>query len=152
MFTPVVFVDIQDVAVCKNELFCLHLNGKVSHLSLLSVERCVERLIRRGLWNLAARTCCLFQNSVIASRVSQSAYMFIWVVKINLACRIMLHSCLYLLVCRGLHRWLRGKESVCQCRRCEFDPWVGKSPWSRAWQPTPVFLPGKFHGQRSLAG
>ncbi|XP_055437277.1 BLOC-2 complex member HPS5 isoform X2 [Bubalus kerabau] len=60
--------DIQDVAVCKNELFCLHLNGKVSHLSLLSVERCVERLIRRGLWNLAARTCCLFQNSVIASR------------------------------------------------------------------------------------
>ncbi|XP_010963084.2 Hermansky-Pudlak syndrome 5 protein isoform X2 [Camelus ferus] len=60
--------DIQDVAVCKNELFCLHLNGKVSRLSLLSVERCVERLLRRGLWNLAARTCCLFQNSVIASR------------------------------------------------------------------------------------
>nr|XP_030720796.1 Hermansky-Pudlak syndrome 5 protein isoform X3 [Globicephala melas] len=60
--------DIQDVAVCKNELFCLHLNGKVSHLSLLSVERCMERLLRRGLWNLAAQTCCLFQNSVIASR------------------------------------------------------------------------------------
>ncbi|XP_059787216.1 BLOC-2 complex member HPS5 isoform X4 [Balaenoptera ricei] len=60
--------DIQDVAVWKNELFCLHLNGKVSHLSLLSVERCVERLLRRGLWNLAAQTCCLFQNSVIASR------------------------------------------------------------------------------------
>ena len=142
MFTPVVFVDIQDVAVYKNELFCLHLNGKVSHLSLLSVERCVERLIRRGLWNLAARTCCLFQNSVIVSRVSQLAYMFIWVVKISLACGIMLHSCLYLLVCRGLHRWLRGKEFVCQCRRRKFDPWVGKSPWRRAWQPTPVFLPG----------
>ena len=30
-----------------------------------------------------------------------------------------------------------------------FDPWVGKSPWSRKW-PTPVFLTGKFHGQRSL--
>ncbi|XP_007104970.1 BLOC-2 complex member HPS5 isoform X3 [Physeter macrocephalus] len=60
--------DIQDVAVYKNELFCLHLNGKVSHLSLLSVERCVERLLRRGLWNLAAQTCCLFQNSVISSR------------------------------------------------------------------------------------
>ncbi|XP_032096809.1 Hermansky-Pudlak syndrome 5 protein isoform X1 [Sapajus apella] len=64
--------DIQDVAVCKNELFCLHLNGKVSHLSLISVERCVERLLRRGLWNLAARTCCLFQNSVIASRARKS--------------------------------------------------------------------------------
>ncbi|NP_001427856.1 BLOC-2 complex member HPS5 isoform n [Homo sapiens] len=64
--------DIQDVAVCRNELFCLHLNGKVSHLSLISVERCVERLLRRGLWNLAARTCCLFQNSVIASRARKT--------------------------------------------------------------------------------
>ena len=35
---------------------------------------------------------------------------------------------------------------------CRFDPWVGKIPWSRKWQPTPVFLPGKFHGQRSLEG
>ena len=37
-----------------------------------------------------------------------------------------------------------GKESTCQCRRCKrcgFDPWVGKIPWMRAWQPTPVFLP-----------
>ena len=33
-----------------------------------------------------------------------------------------------------------------------FDPWVGKIPWRRAWQPTPVFLPGKSHGLRSLAG
>ena len=33
-----------------------------------------------------------------------------------------------------------------------FDPWVGKLPWRRKWQPTPVFLPGEFHGQRSLAG
>ena len=33
-----------------------------------------------------------------------------------------------------------------------FDPWVRKIPWSRKWQPTPVFLPGKFHRQRSLAG
>ena len=33
-----------------------------------------------------------------------------------------------------------------------FDPWVGKIPWRRAWQPTPVFLPGESHGQRGLAG
>ena len=33
-----------------------------------------------------------------------------------------------------------------------FDPWVGKRVWTREWQPTPVFLPGEFHGQRSLAG
>ena len=35
--------------------------------------------------------------------------------------------------------------------RHEFDPWVGKIPWGRAWQPTPIFLPGKFHGQRIVA-
>jgi len=34
----------------------------------------------------------------------------------------------------------------------EFDPWVGKIPWRRKWQPTPVFLLGKFLGQMSLAG
>ena len=32
------------------------------------------------------------------------------------------------------------------------DPWVGKIPWRRKWQPTLVYLPGEFHGQRSLAG
>ena len=37
----------------------------------------------------------------------------------------------------------RGKEPTCQCRRCQFSPWVGKIPWRRAWQSTPVFLPGK---------
>ena len=48
-----------------------------------------------------------------------------------------------------------GKEPTCQCRRSKrpkFSPWVGKIPWRRAWKPTPVFLPGKFHGQRSLVG
>ena len=43
-----------------------------------------------------------------------------------------------------------GKESICQCRRPGFDPWVGNIPWRRAWQPTLVFLLGEFHGQRSL--
>ena len=37
-------------------------------------------------------------------------------------------------------------------RRLAFDPWVGKILWRRKWQPTPVFLPGEFHGQRSLVG
>ena len=46
-----------------------------------------------------------------------------------------------------------GKGPACQCRRfkkCEFDLWGRKIPWRRAWQPTPVFLPGESHGQRSL--
>ena len=33
-----------------------------------------------------------------------------------------------------------------------FDSWVGKTPWRRKWQPTLVFLPGEFHGQRSMVG
>ena len=45
------------------------------------------------------------------------------------------------------------KESTCQhrkCKRCQFDPWVGKILWRRKWQPAPVFFPVKFCGQRSL--
>ena len=48
-----------------------------------------------------------------------------------------------------------GKESACQCSRCKthgFDLWVGKIPRCRKWQPAPLFLPGKLHGERSLAG
>ena len=52
----------------------------------------------------------------------------------------------------GLPWRFRGKESSCQCSRCRFDPWVRKIPWRRIWQSTPVFLPGEFHGQRSLTG
>ena len=51
--------------------------------------------------------------------------------------------------------WLSGKESAHQCRgcqRCGFNPWVGKIPWRRAWQPTLVFLPRESHGQRNLVG
>ena len=39
-----------------------------------------------------------------------------------------------------------------RCKRFRFHPWVGKISWGRRWQPTPVLLPGKFHGQRSLVG
>ena len=55
----------------------------------------------------------------------------------------------------GLPRWCSGKEFTCQCRRCKrwgFIPWVRKIPWSRKWQPTAVFLPGKFHEQKRLEG
>ena len=53
------------------------------------------------------------------------------------------------------HIWFSGgsdgKKKIClQCRRPGFDPWVGKIPWRRKWQCSPVLLPGKFHGQRSL--
>jgi hypothetical protein len=43
-----------------------------------------------------------------------------------------------------------GKRICLQCRRSGFDPWIRKISWRRKWLPTPVFLPGEFHGQRSL--
>ena len=62
---------------------------------------------------------------------------------------------MYVCIHEGFSGGTSGKEPACQCRRlkrCRLDPWVRKIPWRRAWQPTPVFLPGESHGQRSLAG
>ena len=55
----------------------------------------------------------------------------------------------------GFPGGVSGKEPACQCRRQKrhgLDPWAGKIPWSGKRQPTLVFLPGKFNGQRSLVG
>ena len=49
-----------------------------------------------------------------------------------------------------LSRWLSGKESACQYRRLEFDPWVGKISWRRERQPTLIFSPGESHGERLM--
>ena len=55
----------------------------------------------------------------------------------------------------GLPRWLNGKESTCNggdTGDVGFSLWVGNISWRKKWQATPVFLPGKSHGQRSLVG
>ncbi|CAI9564523.1 unnamed protein product [Staurois parvus] len=62
---------IQDMCAYKSDLFCLHIDGKISHFSLLPVDRCVERLIKRSSWGLAAGVCHLFQNSVISGKVRE---------------------------------------------------------------------------------
>ena len=51
----------------------------------------------------------------------------------------------------GLPWWLNGKESACSAGDLGSIPGL-KIPWRRKWLPTPVFLPGESHGQRSLAG
>ena len=61
----------------------------------------------------------------------------------------------YCLYSYGFPGGAGGKEPACQRRRRKrhgFKPWLGKIPWRRAWQPTPEFLPGESHGQRSLVG
>ena len=61
------------------------------------------------------------------------------------------HQCL-----RIFHFLISSLENMVQqgrrCKGCGFDPWVRKFFWRRKWQPTPAFLPGKSHGQRSLVG
>ena len=69
--------------------------------------------------------------------------------------RVISHGCFRKAERAGIQpsHWASGKEPACQCRRhkrCGLDPQVGKIPWRRTWQPTPVFLPGESHGQRSL--
>ena len=66
------------------------------------------------------------------------------------------HGILYMKLIhqQGFPRWYSAKLSAYQCRRCKrwrFGPWVRKTLRSRKWQPNPVFLPGKLHGQKSLA-
>ena len=53
-------------------------------------------------------------------------------------------SPLHRFLCRDFPGGSEVKESTCQCRRCKFDPWVGKILWRRKWQPAPVFLPGEI--------
>ena len=52
--------------------------------------------------------------------------------------------------CASVHRV--GRDLVSKKQQPGFDPWVGKIPWRRKWQPTLVLLPGKFYGWRSLVG
>ena len=63
--------------------------------------------------------------------------------------------CMYWCLFGGVPGGASGKEPACKCKRlkrCRFDPRIGKIPWRRAWQPTPVFLPAESLGLRSLAG
>ena len=62
------------------------------------------------------------------------------------------HACPPLSLIWGFSGGSVVKESTCQCRRHGFNPCIRKTPWRRKWQPTPVFLPGKSHRQRSLVG
>ena len=82
---------------------------------------------------------------------SQHAFKFYHMVGIQICSKQLKHMA-QVIASIGLPRWLSGQESACQPRRLRFNPWVRKIPWRRKWQPTPVLLPGKSHGQRSLMG
>ena len=58
----------------------------------------------------------------------------------------------YVLIVLGFPGGSDGKESACNAGDLGLNPGLGRSPWRREWPPTPVFLPGEAHGQKSLVG
>ena len=85
-----------------------------------------------------------------ATKLQPVAQIYVY---ICLSCSTCWAVCLHLMPKMGFPGSASGKEPACQCRRhkrCQFNPWVGKIPWRRTWQPTPVFLPGESHGWGSL--
>ena len=63
-----------------------------------------------------------------------------------------LYVCVCVCVCVCVSEPPRKPLNLPAMQETQFDSWVGKIPWRREWQPTSLFLPGEFHGQRSLAG
>ena len=113
-----------------------------------------------------------FSNSICSFVISESHFanshnisnFFIIIILVMVISDLWCYYCKKITTSSRLREWLAivflnkvftllsGKESACQCRRHVFNPWVGTFSWRRKWQPTPVFLPGEFHGQRSLVG
>ena len=110
--------------------------------------------------DLTARFSMASSEIPVSSKIQVS--LGIWIHLVFLFILLKSRPCFYLkrlCFCKNTFH-LKGnikkkkRKSSCQCRRCKrhrFSPWVRKIPWSRKWQPTAVFLPGKFHGQRSQA-
>ena len=103
-----------------------------------------------------AKSCPILCHPMDCSMPGLSLLRFMLTESVILSNHLIL--CLLLLLLPSIfpnNRVFSSKEFACQCtrrRRCRFDPWVGKIPWRRAWQPTPVFLSGESHGHKSLAG
>ena len=116
-------------------------------------------------WDLPTRHWYLWSFSTLSKRHNTSScpwsllvseLMLICSCSLPFGALLLLLSCelvayLYLALSQAspMAQWSR---IYLQCRRLRFDPWVGKIPWRRAWQFTPVFLPRKSHGHRSLVG
>ena len=89
-----------------------------------------------------------WQASLIALGPACWLFWGMCVIRVYRACVLL---CVY--ACTCLRSLVDQSSSIClQCRRTGFDPWVGKIPWRTERLPTPVFLPGELHGQRSLVG
>ena len=115
---------------------------------------------------------CMAFSSTTSAKESAATVTIVWRKKKRKVCFLEMHTCNSVQWLSGRHvptaqpinqnlaphhlhsrlpSWLSKKIRL-RGGRPGFDPWVGRIPWRRKWQPTPVFLPGEFHGQRSLEG
>ena len=130
-------------------------------LLLLSLGISSKRLFYRALIHVLVRVS---REAEQTRYVGKGVYLyacvclFLFFIEVQLLYNVVLVSaiqqsesaiCIHIY---GLPWWLRWLSVCLQCGRPGFDPWVRKIPWRRKRQPTPVLLPGKFHGRRSLVG
>ena len=113
-----------------------------------SAEQTHWFLLSRSAKKLVFRNCCQATSQAQAKLESCNRKLMIKRIRRT---AWELSSSRDIIICQGLPRWLSGKESTCQYRTWRFNPWVGKMPWRRKWQPT-LFLPGESHGQKSPVG
>ena len=98
-------------------------------------------------------TLCAFYTLYESYHIATVCQVSLWAVVLKPTCNIgITWDALESTNTYWYYRRLSGQESACQCRRWGFSPWVGKISRRRKWQPTPVFLPEKSHGQWRLAG
>ena len=133
---------------------CLHTVPRVTlHFNLSPALKCIRQncLPVTEVWEGAAGTpnCQCLQR---AAELGRAGWHDLWPRRASSVwCQWTVQILSYVYM-PGLPWWLSSKESACECRRCGFDPWVGKIPWRRNWEPTAVFLPEESHGQKGLVG
>ena len=126
-----------------------HLEDKIR----LSADRRMHNLIHLRRCLISVKPCAATFNSESCRVFFFFFFLGQTVVLGHICVGTMSSGLLYCIYVTGASLvWLRRLRILLQCRRHEFNPWVGKISWRRKWQPTPVFLPGKSHGQKSLVG
>ena len=139
--------------MCLNRLCYTYQLKVITPLSKLqNLINCSVWFSRTSVWPVRLSWVSPCHTSCITISPMLSPFIYPYLAWILITVRLKtLFSCLTIQG-SGLPRWLRGKESACQYRRSELDPWVRKILWIRKWQPIPVFLPWNSYGQRTLAG
>ena len=104
---------------------------------------CLDSSIDRGAWQATVHGICRTE-SLHCSPETTTTLLIIYTPIQNKKFKVWKKS--------GMDKEWHSQGMLLKCKRHRFSPWVGKISWRREWLPTPLFLPGEFHGQRSLEG